>query len=88
MGILVWIIVGGIAGFVASKVMTGKGMGLVGSIGVGILGAFLGGWLAGLAGIPVSIGTFTVGGFVSAFVGAVILLFGFRIVTRRGMLRT
>jgi uncharacterized membrane protein YeaQ/YmgE (transglycosylase-associated protein family) len=88
MGILVWIIVGGIAGFVASKVLTGKGMGLVWDIGVGILGAFLGGWLAGLAGIPVSTGTFTISGILAAFVGAIILLVVFRALTHRGMLHT
>jgi len=55
---------------------------------VGIVGAFLGGWLAGLVGIPVSTGTFTVGGLVAAFVGAVILLIVFRVVTSRRMLRT
>ncbi len=86
MGILVWIIVGAIAGFVASKVLTGKGMGLLLDIVAGILGAFLGGWLAGLVGISVSPGTFTVGGLVSAFVGAVILLVVFRAVTSRGKL--
>ena len=86
MGIVVWIVVGGIAGFVASKVLTGKGMGLMWDIVAGILGAFLGGWLAGLVGISVSPGTFTVGGLVSAFVGAVILLLVFRAVTSRGKL--
>ena len=86
MEILVWIIVGAIAGFVASKVLTGKGMGLLLDIVAGILGAFLGGWLAGLVGISVSPGTFTVGGLVSAFVGAVILLVVFRAVTSRGKL--
>ena len=84
MGILIWIIVGAIAGFVASKVLTGKGMGLLWDIVAGILGAFLGGWLAGLVGISVSPGTFTIGGLVSAFVGAVILLLIFRAVTSRG----
>ena len=88
MGIVVWIIVGAIAGFVASKVITGKGMGLLWDIVVGILGAFLGGWLAGLAGIPVSTGTFTVSGIVVAFIGAVILLIVFRMLTHRGMLHT
>jgi uncharacterized membrane protein YeaQ/YmgE (transglycosylase-associated protein family) len=88
MGILVWIIVGGIAGFVASKVLSGKGMGLLWDIVVGILGAFLGGWLAGLAGIPVSTGTFTVSGIVAAFVGAVILLVAFRALTHRGLLHS
>jgi uncharacterized membrane protein YeaQ/YmgE (transglycosylase-associated protein family) len=86
MGILVWIIVGAIAGFVASKVLTGKGMGLLWDIVAGILGAFLGGWLAGLVGISVNPGSFTVGGLVSAFVGAVIVLVIFRAVTSRGKL--
>jgi uncharacterized membrane protein YeaQ/YmgE (transglycosylase-associated protein family) len=86
MGIVVWIIVGAIAGFVASKVLTGKGMGLLWDIVAGILGAFLGGWIAGLVGISVSPGTFTVGGLVSAFVGAVIVLVVFRAVTSRGKL--
>jgi uncharacterized membrane protein YeaQ/YmgE (transglycosylase-associated protein family) len=88
MGILIWIIVGAIAGFVASKVISGKGMGLLWDIVVGILGAFLGGWLAGLLGIGVSPGTFTVGGLLSAFVGAVILLVVFRALTRRGTIHT
>jgi uncharacterized membrane protein YeaQ/YmgE (transglycosylase-associated protein family) len=88
MGILVFIVVGAIAGFVASKVLTGKGMGLLWDIVVGILGAFLGGWLAGLAGIPVSTGTFTVSGVLAAFVGAIILLVVFRALTHRGMLHT
>lgn len=87
MGILIWIIVGAIAGFLASKVLTGKGMGLLGDIVVGILGAFLGGWLASLVGMPVSSGTFTVGGIVAAFVGAVILLAAFGALTHRGMRR-
>jgi uncharacterized membrane protein YeaQ/YmgE (transglycosylase-associated protein family) len=85
-GIVIWIIVGAIAGFVASKVLTGKGMGLVWDIVCGILGAFLGGWLAGLVGIPVATGTFSVSGLLAAFVGAVILLVIFRAVTHRGMI--
>lgn len=83
MGILVWLIVGAIAGFVAGKVVTGKGMGLLWDIVVGIAGAFLGGWLASLAGIGVSTGTFTVGGVIAAIVGAIILLGVFRLVTGR-----
>ena len=86
MGILIWIIVGAIAGFVASKVLSGKGMGLLWDIVAGILGAFLGGWLAGLVGIRVDPGTFTIGGLLSAFVGAVIVLVVFRALTHRGMI--
>jgi uncharacterized membrane protein YeaQ/YmgE (transglycosylase-associated protein family) len=85
MGIIVWIIVGGIAGFLAGKVMTGSGLGLIWDIVVGILGAFLGGWLAGLVGIAV---TNILVEIVVAFVGACILLFLFRLLTRgRGMAR-
>jgi uncharacterized membrane protein YeaQ/YmgE (transglycosylase-associated protein family) len=86
MGILIWIIVGAIAGYAASKVLTGKGMGLLVDIIVGILGAFLGGWLASLVGLPVSTGTFTVSGLLAAFVGAIILLVVFRAITSRGKL--
>jgi uncharacterized membrane protein YeaQ/YmgE (transglycosylase-associated protein family) len=82
-GFIVWIIVGAIAGFLASKVLTGKGMGLVWDIAVGILGGFLGGWLAGLAGIAV---TNLVMEVVVAFVGAAILLVVFRALTHRGIL--
>jgi len=83
-GIIVWIIVGAIAGFLASKVLTGKGMGLIWDIVVGILGAFLGGWLAGLAHISV---TNILVQIVVAFVGAVILLIIFRAVVGRGRMR-
>ena len=86
MGIVIFIIVGAIAGFVASKVISGKGMGLLWDIIVGIVGAFLGAWLASLVGMPVDMGTFTVGGILSAFVGAVILLVVFRALTHRGMI--
>jgi len=83
MGFIVWIIVGGIAGFLASKVLTGRGMGLIWDIVVGILGGFLGGWLAGLAGIAT---TNIVLEIVVAFVGAAILLVVFRALTHRGTL--
>lgn len=81
-GFIVWIIVGAIAGFLASKVLTGKGMGLIWDIVVGILGGFLGGWLAGLAGIAT---TNIVMEIVVAFVGAAILLVVFRALTHRGI---
>jgi len=82
-GFIVWIIVGGIAGFLASKVLSGKGMGLLWDIVVGILGGFLGGWLAGLAGIAVSNLLMEI---VVAFVGAAILLIIFRALTHRGLI--
>ena len=83
-GLIVWLIVGAIAGYLASKVLTGKGMGILWDIVVGILGAFVGGFLAGLVGI--SAGNILVE-IVIAFVGAVILLVVFRAVTSRGKVR-
>ena len=84
-GLIVFILVGALAGFLAGKVMTGHGLGLIWDIVVGILGAFVGGWLAGLAGIAVSNIVIEV---VVAFIGACILLFLFRTAFRRGMIRT
>ena len=84
-GFIVWIIVGGLAGFLASKVITGKGLGLIWDIVVGILGGFLGGWLAGLVGISA---TNILMDIVVAFVGAAILLVVFRALTHRGLLHT
>ena len=83
-GLIVFILVGALAGFLASKVMTGRGMGLLWDIVVGILGAFLGGWLAGLVGIGV---TNIILAILVAFVGALILLAIFRALTHRGVIR-
>lgn len=76
---IVWIIVGGIAGFLASKVITGKGMGLLWDVVVGIVGGLLGGWLAGIAGFAATNIFIEI---VVAFVGAAILLVAFRALTR------
>jgi uncharacterized membrane protein YeaQ/YmgE (transglycosylase-associated protein family) len=76
---IVWIVVGGIAGFLAGKVITGKGMGLLWDVVVGIAGGLLGGWLAGLAGFAA---TNILIEIVVAFGGAAILLVAFRALTR------
>ncbi len=66
-----WLIVGLIAGFLASRVMRGGGYGLIGDIVVGIIGAIIGGWLAGFLGL----GSFgLIGTIIVAFIGACILL--------------
>ena len=79
--ILIFILVGLIAGFLASRVVFGKGRGLLWDIVIGILGAILGGWLAGLLHISIGFGIF--GDIVIAFVGAVILLLLWRALFRR-----
>ena len=70
--ILVFILVGLIAGFLASRVVLGRGRGWFWDIVIGILGAVIGGWLAGLLGISIGFGLF--GQIIIAFAGAVILL--------------
>lgn len=67
-----WLIVGLIAGFLASLVMRGGGYGIVGDIIAGLVGAFIGGWLFSLLGI--SAGGGLLGEIIIAFVGAVILI--------------
>jgi uncharacterized membrane protein YeaQ/YmgE (transglycosylase-associated protein family) len=84
--LVVWMIVGGFAGWLASLVVRGTGLGLLGDIVVGILGAFLGGFLLLLA-LPGTVGFtgFTIGSLFVAFVGAVILLFVVRLFAGRRM---
>ena len=71
MAIVWWLIVGLIAGFLASVVMRGGGYGVVGDIVVGLIGALIGGFLASLVGLGAS--SF-VGTVIVAFIGACILI--------------
>ena len=77
--LLVWVLVGGLAGWLASLVVHGSGLGLLGNILVGVVGAFLGGLLLSrlLPSVFSATGGFTgfnIGSLIVAFVGAVILL--------------
>jgi len=78
-GLLWWCIVGGIAGFLAGKVMKGGGFGVLMDIVVGIVGAVIGGWVFGMLGVfPGGI----IGSIVVAFIGACILLWLIRMIKR------
>src|SRR5207248_5968285 len=70
-GILAWLIVGLIAGFLASVIMRGGGYGVIGDIVVGLVGALIGGFLANLLGLGAS---GPVGAIIIAFIGACILI--------------
>jgi uncharacterized membrane protein YeaQ/YmgE (transglycosylase-associated protein family) len=72
MGILSWIIVGLIAGWLAGQVMKGGGYGMLVDIVLGILGGIVGGWVFGLLGIWPGRGW--IGSIIVAFVGAVLLV--------------
>ncbi len=75
MGILAWIIVGLIAGWLAGELMRGSGFGLVGDIIVGIVGALLGGFLASaLFNVPNPLSGINVGTILVAFLGSVVLI--------------
>ena len=81
MNILTWLVVGLIAGVLASLVMGGTGFGIIGDIIIGIVGAFIGGWLFGVMGVAVPLGGIA-GTILVAFIGAVVLLFIIRLVKR------
>lgn len=70
--LIVWLIVGGVAGWLAGLIVRGFGFGIIGNIVVGIVGAFLAGWL--LPTLGVSIGAGIVGAIIHALIGAIILL--------------
>jgi uncharacterized membrane protein YeaQ/YmgE (transglycosylase-associated protein family) len=80
MGIIAWIVVGLIAGWLAGQVMKGGGYGVLVDIVLGVLGGVVGGWVFGLLGIWPGGGM--IGSIIVAFVGAVILVWITRILKR------
>jgi len=78
--LIIWLIVGGVAGWLAGMVVKGGGYGLIGDIIVGIIGGLIAGWL--LPQIGIVIGGGIIGAIINAFIGAVILLFILRLVRR------
>jgi len=85
--VLWWLVVGLVAGFLASRVMRGGGYGLIGDIVVGLIGAFIGGFLADALGIGVGSSSLIVS-IVVAFIGACILLAILHAVSRGGASRS
>ena len=83
MDLLTWLIVGLVAGVLASLLMGGTGYGIVGDIIIGIIGAFVGGWIFSALGVASPIGG--LGGTIFvAFIGAVVLLLILRLIRRGG----
>lgn len=75
MGFLSWIIVGALAGWIASMIMkTDASMGALANIVVGIIGALIGGWVVGLFGVNVMDDAIRIESILTAILGAVILL--------------
>jgi uncharacterized membrane protein YeaQ/YmgE (transglycosylase-associated protein family) len=83
MSILAWIIVGIFAGWLAKMVIPGEGpAGLLGDLVIGVVGAFVGGWIFGYFGHPGVTGL-NLGSVIVAFGGAVVVLWLVRLFTRR-----
>jgi uncharacterized membrane protein YeaQ/YmgE (transglycosylase-associated protein family) len=80
MSFIYFIIIGGIAGWLAGKIMKGGGFGLVMNIVLGIIGSVVGGWVFSFLGI--STGDGTTGSLVTALVGAVIVLYVARLIKK------
>ncbi len=80
MGIIAWIVLGLIAGWLAGMIMKGGGYGIIGDIVLGILGALIGGWITSAV-LGVGISGFNVTSLVIAVVGAIILVAISRAVT-------
>ncbi len=78
--LIVWVVVGAIAGTIADWLVRGVSLGCIGTVVVGIVGAFVGAWLLGL--LHVSIGTGIVNDIITASIGAIVLLIGLRILRR------
>jgi len=79
-GVISWLVVGLLAGWLAGLVMRGGGYGILGDIAVGLIGAFLGGLLMGFF---VDGSAQFVGSIVVAFIGACVLIALFRVITGR-----
>jgi len=77
--LILFLVIGLVAGWLAGRIMKGGGYGLVGDLIVGVIGSFIGGWLFGVLGI--SIGGI-LGSLVAAVVGALVLLFLLRLIRR------
>lgn len=81
--LLIWLLLGAVAGWLAGNLMKGSGFGLIGNIIVGILGSFLGGWLGGVLGIGgATTGGFSIASILTAVLGAVVLLFVVSLIKR------
>jgi uncharacterized membrane protein YeaQ/YmgE (transglycosylase-associated protein family) len=83
MGIITWIVFGLIAGVIAKFIMPGRdGGGFILTCVLGIVGAVVGGWLATMFGIGGSVTGFNLHSFLVAVVGALVVLFVFRLVRK------
>jgi uncharacterized membrane protein YeaQ/YmgE (transglycosylase-associated protein family) len=80
--LILWIVIGGLAGWLAGQIAKGRGYGCIGNVVVGVIGAVVGGWLFQVTGLEALPGL--VGSLVTAVIGAVALIAVLRLLTTRG----
>jgi len=79
LSLILFLVIGLVAGWLASRLMRGGGFGLIGDMVVGVIGAVLGGWIFGL--LHIAIGGI-LGSLITALVGAIVLLYVLRLLKR------
>ena len=81
-GLLTMILVGILAGWLAGKIVDGTGLGLIGDLVIGVLGAFIGTWLLSRIGMHIAVGI--IGAIINATLGAIVLLVVVRLIRGGG----
>jgi len=79
LGLILFLLIGLVAGWLAGKIMKGRGFGPIGDIIIGVVGAVVGGWLFGLVGIQAG---GLIGALITATIGAIALLYIVRLIKR------
>jgi uncharacterized membrane protein YeaQ/YmgE (transglycosylase-associated protein family) len=83
--IIIWLIIGAVAGWIAGVLVTGFGFGLIGNIIIGIIGSFIAGWLLPQIGVKSIVNNKIVDQIIFAVIGAVILLVILGLIHRTGV---
>ena len=86
--LIIWLVIGAVAGWLAGVVVTGFGLGLIGNIVVGIVGSLIAGWLLPKIGVKSIVKNEIVDQIIFAFIGAVILLVILGLISRSGLLHS
>lgn len=79
--LIVFLAIGGLAGWLAGKIMNRKNLGILGSILVGVVGAVIGGFVFNLLGLNANAGGI-LGAIVTAFIGAIMLLYAIKLIKK------
>jgi uncharacterized membrane protein YeaQ/YmgE (transglycosylase-associated protein family) len=80
--LIIWLVIGLIAGWIAGKVVRGSGFGIVGDMVVGIIGAVIAGWLLPRLGVGAIVAQPFINNVIFAAIGAIILLLVLRLIRR------